>query len=68
MSPGNAEMLLAVKWIGNDGSHDADLTVDDVVEAAEMVEHVLKQIFDESKPLKTRAQAINRSKGRVSRK
>lgn len=39
--PKNAELLLAVKWLGNSGSHAGGLTRDDVLDAFDLIELVL---------------------------
>lgn len=59
------DMLLAVKWLGNAGSHDGDkASTADVMLAYEMLEHVLSEIYEEkSKKLKALAAAVNRNKG-----
>lgn len=41
-----SDLLKAIKWIGNDGSHGRALTAPQVIEAAELLEHALKQIYD----------------------
>lgn len=59
-----ADLLMAVKWIGNDGSHGNELTVSDVLDGVELLNHALELMYDTSPAdLKRRAQAINKRKG-----
>jgi hypothetical protein len=56
--------LLAVKWIGNEGSHRDELTRDDVFDALDLIEDVLKTLFDDHKTRLNRlVRQINRRKG-----
>jgi hypothetical protein len=61
-----AEMLLAVKWLGNTGSH-ADLnslTREDVLDGMELLERALHLIYDDTaKRLAKLARDINRRRG-----
>ncbi len=41
-----AEILLAVKWIGNDGSHEGGLMHSDLFTVYDFVENVLKELYD----------------------
>lgn len=63
--PDAAEALMAVKWLGNDGSHESGgLTSIDVIDGADLLQHALKLIYDdEAKSLMQRARQINASKG-----
>lgn len=62
--PDVAEALEAVKWIGNDGSHDTRLTVADVLTGSEILELAVRSLYDESDALlKAKVNTINRSKG-----
>jgi Domain of unknown function (DUF4145) len=59
------QLLLAIKWLGNAGSHSTDgLTLDDVMDAYEITEQLLHEIYD-TKPAKVReiADAVNKRKG-----
>lgn len=61
-SPGEA--LMAVKWIGNEGSHQQRLSVAEVLEGAELLEHALRLLYDDSDVLRAKKiAAINRRKG-----
>lgn len=65
--PINAEILLAVKWLGNSGSHAGGLTRDDVFDAFDMVELALTNLFDTSKAaIMEKVKAVNTQKGRVT--
>jgi hypothetical protein len=58
------EMLKAIKWIGNAGSHTADvITHDHVLDAYEFMEHVLAQIYSSKSKLTSLAKKINKNKG-----
>lgn len=40
------EHILAVKWLGNSGSHDEKrITIDDVFDALELMEYILQEIY-----------------------
>ncbi len=60
------DMLMAVKWLGNAGSHQGgELTTDDVMDAYEIIEHVLSEVYEEkTKKLKAIAKKVNKAKGR----
>lgn len=59
------EALMAVKWIGNEGSHeDGELSALDVIDGAEFLEHALALIYDhKKKALLRRVKAVNKAKG-----
>lgn len=42
-----ADPLLAVKWIGNEGSHSSSLTASEVLTAAQFLERALLHLYDE---------------------
>jgi Domain of unknown function (DUF4145) len=59
-----AETLEAVKWIGNAGSHETEMTADDVLEGAELLSYALNLLYDDSEEqLQRRVRAVNRRKG-----
>lgn len=61
----NAEILLAVKWLGNSGSHAGGLTRDDVFDAFDMVELVLVDLYDTTaSTIMAKVKAINAQRGR----
>lgn len=62
----NAEILLAVKWLGNNGSHAGGLTRDDVFDAFDMLELVLVNLYDTTTAdIMTKVKAINTQRGPV---
>ncbi len=62
---GLKELLYAVKWLGNAGSHAGkELTIDDVMDAYEIVEHILGEIYDKKfTKVKALAKKVNKAKG-----
>ncbi|MFE9481280.1 DUF4145 domain-containing protein [Streptomyces spororaveus] len=59
-----AEMILAVKWIGNVGSHEDALKVSNVLDGAEILDFVLTEIYDKSRDsIKRLAAEITARKG-----
>lgn len=63
-----ANYLLAIKWIGNIGSHKGKLGINDILEAYEMLELSLNKLYDNTeKRLKKIAKEINKSKGKKKR-
>lgn len=63
--PDISGLLLAVKWIGNEGSHDqAPLEWEEVVTGAELLAHAIKKLYDPSdKEMLRRARQVNLRKG-----
>ncbi|MFC7841921.1 DUF4145 domain-containing protein [Streptomyces sp. NPDC057382] len=60
-----ADLLLAVKWIGNVGSHEDVLRVPDVLEGVEFLDHALSQIYGRSPDdVKKRAAEVTARRGR----
>ena len=59
------DLLLAVKWLGNSGSHDGEKpTAADVRITYDLLEHVLSEIYEEKgKKLKAVAKKVNKKKG-----
>lgn len=59
------ELLLAIKWLGNAGSHaDSVVTIDDVMDAYELIDHVLQELYTQkAKKAKALARKINKKKG-----
>lgn len=56
--------LLAVKWLGNDGAHGPDATVDDVLDALELLDFVFDRIFRHpERAIAKLSRVINRKKG-----
>lgn len=57
------DLLLAIKWIGNSGSHHADITKDAVLDGYEMLEYALERLYnDREQRLITLSQKINLNK------
>ncbi len=59
------DLLFAIKWLGNAGSHaDSVVTLDDVMDAYELVDHVLQELYAQrSKKAKDLAKLVNKKKG-----
>ncbi|MFM9760813.1 DUF4145 domain-containing protein [Streptomyces scabiei] len=58
------DLLLAVKWIGNVGSHDHRLRISDVLDGVEILDHTLDQIYDSTKDeIRRKAAAIAARRG-----
>jgi hypothetical protein len=63
-NPDVADALEAVKWIGNDGSHDESLTVAEVMDGVEVLELALRLLYDtRDEALRRRITAIIKNKG-----
>ena len=64
-----ADFLLAIKWIGNTGSHLGGLTHVDVLEAYQLLEHTLLSLYDnKEEKLRKISKEINSRKGVRKRK
>lgn len=62
--PGAADLLEAVKWIGNSGSHESGMRVGDVLDGVALMEHALHELYDNrGKELAKMAKKINARKG-----
>lgn len=60
-----ADLILAVKWIGNVGSHEDVLRIPDVLNGVEFLDHALSLIYDDSRDdIKKRASEVTARKGR----
>lgn len=59
------DLLLAIKWLGNAGSHaNSQVSIDDVMDAYELVDHVLQELYTQkAKKAKALAKQINKKKG-----
>ncbi|MGG9972763.1 DUF4145 domain-containing protein [Ferruginibacter sp. SUN002] len=58
------DLLLAIKWIGNSGSHNGTLETIDIVEAFRLLEFSLNKLYnDETKELKKITKEIIKRKG-----
>ncbi len=60
----NGAILLAIKWVGNGGSHTDSLTRDSVLDAFDMLELVLDNLYGTTKAMiMKKVKAINKKKG-----
>ena len=61
------QMLLAIKWLGNAGSHgNGEISIDDVMDSYELMDHVLHEIYaSKTKHLAALAKKVNKNKGPV---
>lgn len=59
------DLLIAIKWLGNAGSHyGSSVSKDDVMDAYELIDHVLQEMYaQKSKKAKALAKQVNKSKG-----
>ena len=59
------DYCLAIKWLGNAGSHcDKKITLDDVLDAYEIMEEILKELFEKKhEQIKKLVKTINKKKG-----
>lgn len=58
------DLFLAVKWIGNEGTHEvSDLTVEDVLEGVEFIDEAFHHLFV-APDIDARAARVNAAKGR----
>lgn len=56
--------LTAIRWIGNQASHTAELTRDNIFDALDIVDSILEHLFnDHGKRVKELVEAINKAKG-----
>ena len=68
-NPEISNYLLAIKWIGNSGSHYDTLKVDDILDAYEIFDYCLNKIYDTyTKELKKITKEINKKKAPLSKK
>jgi hypothetical protein len=64
--PNLREHFLALKWLGNAGSHShKKITTDDVLDAYEIFEFILNELF-KSKSIKKLVKKINKKKGPIN--
>lgn len=63
------DLFFAIKWLGNSGSHSNNIRIDDVMDAYDIFENILEEIFDNrTEKTKKIAKQINKNKGRRKRK
>ncbi len=61
---GVADSLEAVKWIGNQGSHESALSATDVLDGAELLNYALKGLYDTSdNEIQRRIRDVNKRRG-----
>lgn len=60
--PDLAEWLMALKWLGNEGSHGGKLTKENILEGFELMEHVFREHFEQhmDRLTRLRKKLINR--------
>lgn len=66
------DMIFAVKWLGNAGSHSHDgkqgISMDDVMDSYELMEHILAEIYaPKTRKLASLAKRVIKKKGPVKR-
>ena len=62
--PSAALALEAVKWIGNEGSHSGGVSIQDVLDGAEVLAYALELVFGtKTKSIQRRIATINKQKG-----
>ena len=58
------EYFFAVKWLGNTGSHPGKILVDDIMDAYDIIETILNEVFEKrTKSIKNLAMKINKKRG-----
>jgi hypothetical protein len=59
------QLFLAIKWLGNAGSHaDSPINVDDVMDAYDLLDHALQELYEQkAKKVNALAKKINKKKG-----
>ena len=57
------DLLFAIKWLGNDASHPKGVSMDDVMDAYDIFENVLNEVFNtKSREVKKLAKKINKKR------
>jgi hypothetical protein len=65
----HAERLLAIKWIGNVGSHSEGVTIDNILDAFEILNFALDELFAQrTKRVSSLVKAINERKGPLKKR
>jgi hypothetical protein len=60
------DQLLAIKWLGNQGSHPGAISKDDVMDAYEILEYVLNELYvSHKKAIEKTVKLINKRKGSI---
>ena len=61
------EMIFAIKWIGNAGSHTiSEINLDDVIVAYQLIDHTLNEVYLPKAKLTALAKKVNRKKGPIA--
>jgi len=68
--PDEGDLFMAIKWIGNSGSHkNEDLTKDDLLDAYEILSHVTSKLYEKTtKRIKQMTKKINKRKKPIGNK
>lgn len=62
-----AEILLALKWIGNAGSHSQDIQPEDIFDGIELLEKIVEKLYsDNEKELAAKVKEINKKKSPIN--
>ncbi|ENU95471.1 hypothetical protein F970_01935 [Acinetobacter sp. CIP 102082] len=62
------DILYAIKWLGNAGSHgNSEITIDDVFDAYELMSHLLNELYQSKAEINKLAKAIRKRKGPVKK-
>ena len=61
------DKFLAIKWIGNDGSHKSDLTLNDILLAFELLEICVESLYEDEKNYDNVVKQINDSRMPISK-
>lgn len=68
-NPEVSNLLMAIKWIGNAGSHFSDIKNDDVLDAYELLEFTLEKLYnDREQELLKLSDEINKNKKPIIKK
>lgn len=60
------EHLLAIKWLGNDGSHASGIDRKNMLIGYEIIEHCLERLYsDKEELIKKKIKAINKKEGQI---
>jgi hypothetical protein len=58
------DLFMAIKWLGNAGSHPSKISIDDVMDSYDILEEIFKELFEKRrKRVKNLAKKINKKKG-----
>lgn len=58
------KQFLAIKWLGNTGSHGSQITIDDIIDSYEILDYLLDELFDQkSRSIEKLSRTINKKRG-----